>query len=83
MGAYVIGGDFCRLTRQSVCPWQHHKAMLTDSTECMFPNSPSSVDYLAGVYVRGNGEPSAKQMNVDNIRRQKRNCLNKLTLTVV
>ena len=35
MRAYIIGGDCCRLTRQSVCPWQHHKAMLTDSTECM------------------------------------------------
>jgi hypothetical protein len=44
MEAYIIGRDCCRLTRQSVCPWQHYKAMLTDSTECMFLMPPSSAD---------------------------------------
>jgi hypothetical protein len=64
MGAYIIGGDYCRLTRQRICLWQHYKAMLTDSTERVFPMPPSST---VGAYVRGNGEPSAKQMNVDTL----------------
>lgn len=45
--------------------------MLTDS-ECVFPMPPKLYRLtLGGVYAQGNGEPSAKQMNVDTLEDRK------------
>jgi hypothetical protein len=83
MEAYIIGGDCCRLTRQSVCPWQHHKATLTDSTEFMFPILPKLCRLTRESLCPGQWRDICEADECRYIRQQKRNCQNKLTLAVV